>query len=173
MCQAWMGVSVARQFPAFGTTWRVSELLPDILRGTHVPWRWAFFNQTRMVVHPDPGNTSLKTPEAARGEPLITSKSSNVVSSVITFTAIDGITRPSHLRATMCSSVWKRFPSQFLGVDVSSIAQKQICHHSPHDNCSECLLHFQQSTETLASEQRLDSQFDLKGQQNHPCHLLN
>ena len=57
------------------------------------------------------GKTSLKTPEGAYGEPLIASKSSNVVSSCITFTALDLITRPPPFRATICSSVWKRFPS--------------------------------------------------------------
>ena len=78
------------------------------------------------------------------------SRPNNPSSSVsgIAFTAFDLITRPSLRCATMCSSVWKRFPSHvpkchhitavpraraFLGVDVSSIAHKQICHHSPHD----------------------------------------
>ena len=41
------------------------------------------------------GNTTIKTPEGAHGEPLIATKSSNVVSSGIAFTALDLITRPS------------------------------------------------------------------------------
>ena len=56
MCQAWMGI-FAKQFPAFCTTWRASELLQ------------------------------------------------------YAFTALDLITRPSPFRATMCFSVWKRFPN--------------------------------------------------------------
>ena len=55
------------------------------------------------------GRTSLKTPEGAHGEPLTASRSSVVVTSGISFTARDVITRPSPLRATMCSSVRKTF----------------------------------------------------------------
>ena len=106
-----------------------------------------------------------------------------VVSSGIAFTVLDLITRPSPFRATMCSSVWNRLPSHVpkchlsvmthpepsqqlrtsplsqmarapIDVDVSSIAHTQICHHSPHGNCSGCPLRARQSTETPASGQR-------------------
>ena len=101
---------IARQFPAFCTAWRVTELPEDVLRNFHVPW-------VRMVVHPDskldaehPARHLSKLQEEAHGEPRIASKSSNVVSSGIAFAALDLITRPSPSRATMCSSVWKRLP---------------------------------------------------------------
>ena len=149
------------------------------------------------------GKTSLKTPEGAHGEPLIASKSSNVVSSCITFSALDLITRPDPFRATKCSSVWKRFPSHVptchlavmtapasqqlstsllhrmggapLDVVVSSTAHTQICHHPPHGTftCSECPLRAQQSTETLASGRDKTPVSTRKIEKKHSCHLLN
>ena len=110
MCNARMGILIARQFFALCTTWSVSEFLDIVMRNCRVPWHWAFFVRYKWWFIPtqywtwNSGNTTLKTPEGAHGEPLIASKSSNVVTSGITFTVLDLITRPSPFRATMCSS---------------------------------------------------------------------
>ena len=117
MCQARMGILILRQFPAFCTIWRVSELLQNILRDFHVPWHWAFINKHAWWFIPTQywtRNIRQCISQNSRGchrEPFIASKSSIVVGSGIAFTALDLITRPSPFRATMCSSVWKRFPS--------------------------------------------------------------
>ena len=112
-----MEIFVARQFPALCTTWRVSELLQNVLRDFHVPWHWAFFSRHEWWLIPTQNRARnikqyiSQNYRGARGEPLIASKSSIVVSSGIAFTALDLITRPYPFRATMCSSVWKRSPS--------------------------------------------------------------
>ena len=82
------------------------------------------------------GRTSLKTPEGAHGEPLIASRSSIVVTSGINFTARDLITRPSPLRATMCSSVWKRFPSYVPRCHLSVITPPGTLLHNPEHHSS-------------------------------------
>ena len=139
------------------------------------------------------GNTSLKTPEAAHGEPMMASKSSNVVTSGIIFTALNLITRPSPFRATMCLFCVETFSQpraqvpllrHDISCDFSSNSEHHCCPewqehssmltflqslmcrfpHSPHDIYSGCPLHVQQSTETPESEQRWDSQLDSKGQ---------
>ena len=115
MCQAWLGIFVARQFHAFCTTWRVSELLQNVLRDFHVSWHWAFFSRHEWCfIQTQNWTQNVKQyisqySRGAHGEPLIASKSSIVVSR-IAITALDLITRPSSFLATMCSSVWKRSP---------------------------------------------------------------
>ena len=71
MYQAWMEVFAARQFPAFGTTWPVSELLQHIFRDFHVPWHWAFFNRHEWWFIPTQyeRGTSRNTSQNTRGGP--------------------------------------------------------------------------------------------------------
>ena len=67
-----------------------------------------------MVDHPDSKldveHRARHLSKLQRGPTESPSKSSNVLSSGIAFAALDLTTRPSPLRATMCSSVWTHFP---------------------------------------------------------------
>ena len=80
VCQVWMGKFIAQQFPAFCTVCRGAEFLEIVFTGrssTSTNGGSSLFSFGRGTS----GSKSLKTPEDAHGEPLIASKSSNVVSS--------------------------------------------------------------------------------------------
>ena len=183
MCQAWMGMFVARQFPAFAQP----GVYPNFFRMSCEIFM--FRGTERSSTSTTGGSSRLSIGQGTSGRQY---KSSNVISSGIAFTALDLLRRPSPFRATICFSVWKRFPShvtrRHLSVRtppgtfpatlniaavpngkstprcVSSIAHTQICPQTPHGTCSECLLHVEQSTGTPASEQKWDSRLDLKDQ---------
>ena len=95
--------------PAFCTPWRLSELLQNMLRDVHVPWHWALINRHEWWFMPAQYWTRnirqciSQNSRGCHGEPMIASKSSNVVSSGIAFEALDLITRPSPFRATVRS----------------------------------------------------------------------
>ena len=86
------------------------------------------------------------------GEPLFASKSSNVVPSGITFTALDLITRPSPLRATMCSSAGKRFLSHVPRCHLSVMTPPGTF---PASSEHHCCLEGQEQSSMLTSLQSL------------------
>ena len=96
MCHAWMGVVIARQFRAYCTTWRVSELLQNVLRDFHVPWHWDewLFIPTQYWAW-NIWQYISQNSRGGFGEPMIASKSAIVVSSGTTFTALDLTVSPS------------------------------------------------------------------------------
>ena len=99
-------------------------------------------------------------------------------SSSITFAALGLITRPSPFRATMCSSVWKRFPIHVPRCHISVMTPSMmtslqplirrfaITHHTAFVQNVRCGL-------DNPRKQRWDSRLDSKDQKNHSCHLLN
>ena len=115
MCQAWMGVFVAQQFPAFCTTWRVSELLENVLRIFSCSEALGVPQQAREVVHPDSAldveQQAVHLSKLQTGPPRRALDRVQIIQRRLAFTALDLITRPPPFRATMCSCVWNRFPS--------------------------------------------------------------
>ena len=194
-----MGTLISRQCPAFCTTWRVSELLQNVLRDFHVPWYRTFLPRVHLM---DRHHSMLDVEHQARHLSTRGGTRGGFYRVQIIHRrrfrhhlhSLYLITRPSPFRATMCSSVWKRFPSLVPKCHLSvmrppgtfpatlniteapngsssprcgrffNLSYAEYFHRSPHDMCSGCPSHLQQSTETPKSEQRWDSQHGLKDQ---------
>ena len=196
---------VARRLPAFCTPWRVSDFLEHILRDFHVPWHWAFINRHEWwFISTQCWTRDIRQciSQDSRGGPR-RALDRNVVSSGIAFTAFDLITRPSPFRATMCSSVWKRFPSHVPRLPpLLHDSSWKLPSNSEHHSCTEC----QEHTSMLTSLRPLIRRFPItrhmacvqnvrcvldnsrkhrrvdgdrtpdttrKINKNHSCHLLN
>ena len=110
---------VARQFPAFCTAWRVSELPKECLAKCSCSVALGVLRQVRVVDHPDSildvEHQARHLSKRQRGAPRRALDRVQIIQRCLFMhhlhCPIDLITRPPPLRATICSSVWKRFPS--------------------------------------------------------------